>query len=147
MAEPSPPSFTALLDFLLREVPTSPGGSARFTIEDTVRAVARVVEGGGEERAMAVAGAWLETARRVGPSPAADRPALEALASLFRVPPECFVDRAASDAVRARVEVAREANQRGLRISGPCRTGHMTSAAFFALCQQLVQRTAAAGAS
>jgi hypothetical protein len=115
--------FASRLDVLLAEVPTVPGGTGRFGTEDVVRAVAAVVDGVDGRRARAVARAWLAVARGPeGPSPADDRPALEALGALFRVPPEYFSDDAVARAVQRGLRVAREAGRRGFTVVGPCRT-------------------------
>jgi hypothetical protein len=137
--------FAARFDVLLAEVPTCPGSVERFTTDDAVSAVAQVVDGDDDAQARSIARAWLAAARDAGPAPHADRPALEALASLFRVPAEYFLDEAVTQAVRQRLRLARQANRLGLRVIGPCRTQHLSPEGFAAVVGTLLERTTESG--
>lgn len=130
MTSPSAtPSFSARLDRLLDEVPRVPGSSERYSVGDVITMLATAVAGEGR-RARAIAAAWLDSAREATEPPGpADRPALEALASLFRVPAEYFVDDTTTEVVLRRLELARRANDARVRVIGPCRTRHMSPAA------------------
>lgn len=140
-----PGDFATRLDVLLAEVPTFAGSTERFTTDDAVRAVAEVVDGEDDAQAWAIARAWLAAARGTGLALHTDWPALEALASLFRVPPEYFLDQAVAVAVRRRLRLARQANRLGLRVIGPCRSRHLSPDGFAAVVGTLLERTAEPG--
>lgn len=125
----SPASFGERLDVLLDQVPRVAGSSARFEVEDVITMVSTVVAGRGPRRARAIAESWLRSAR-ANPEPpgAADRPALEALASLFRVPADYFTDDRTRELVLRRLALARRAEDARVRVIGPCRARRLPPA-------------------
>ena len=82
-----------------------------------------MVDSDDRAESLRVARWWLRAARREAQAPLLqrDRPALQVLADLFRVPVDYFLDQARTDEFDERMNLAAQARERGIEILGPCR--------------------------
>ena len=125
MTGPATPvtAFADRLVHLLGAAAPEPAGGRRPTMADVERALSAVVNTDDPGTARRIAVVWLGAVVRGDSVPLLehDRPALQAVADLFRIPINYFLDAGVAEEIDERMAVAAAAAERGVTVIGPCR--------------------------